>query len=313
MKAKPFRFGVQVSGAGDGAAWAEQARRIEGLGYSTLWVPDHFDAQWGPLVALTAAAMATTTLLVGPLVLDNDYRHPAVVAKEMATLDVVSGGRVEVGIGAGWMRQDYLQNGLKFDPPGVRIQRLAEAVAVVKALWSEPCRAVDFKGIHYSLDGAVGRPRPVQQPRPLLLMAGGGRRMLSLAAREADIVGFNANLAAGEVGPEVARQAVAERFRERVAWVREAAGDRFDDLELHCHTFMCMVGADRRQVAEIMAGPFGVSPGEALEVPIALVGTVDELCDTLLKRREELGFSYWAIPANAFEAFAPVVARLAGT
>lgn len=313
MRAKPFRFGVQVSGAGDGIAWAEQARRIEGLGYSTLWVPDHFDDQWGPMVALTAAATATTTLLVGPLVLDNDYRHPGVVAREMATLDIVSGGRLEMGIGAGWMRQDYSRYGLRFDPPGVRIERLAEAVSMVKALWSELSRGVDFKGVHYTLEGAMGRPRPVQRPRPRLLMAGGGHRMLSLAAREADIVGFNANLAAGEVGPEVARQAVADRFRERVAWVREAAGERFDDLELHCHTFMCMVGGDPRQVAEVMAGPLGVSPAEALEVPIALVGTVDELCDTLQKRREEFGFSYWAIPASAFEGFAPVVARLAGT
>lgn len=310
---KPFRFGVQASGAGDGAAWAEQARRIEALGYSTLWVPDHFDDQWGPLVALTAAATATTTLLVGPLVLDNDYRHPAVVAKEMATLDVVSAGRLEVGIGAGWMRRDYSQYGLRFDPPGVRIERLAEAVAVLKALWSSPPRRVDFKGSHYTLEGAVGHPRHLQNPRPRLLMAGGGRRMLSLAAREADIVGFNANLAAGEVGPEVARQALAERFRERVAWVREAAGERFEDLELHCHTFACLVGVDRGQVAEALAGGFGVSPEEALEVPIALVGTVDELCETLQQRREEFGFSYWAIPATSFEAFAPVVARLAGT
>ncbi len=313
MKSRPFRFGVQVAGAADGAAWGDQARRMEALGYSTLWVPDHFDDQWAPLVALTAAAMATTTLLVGPLVLDNDYRHPAVVAKEMATLDVVSGGRLEVGIGAGWMRQDYSQYGLEFDPAGVRIRRLSEAVTVMKALWSEAGREVDFEGTHYTLRGARGRPRPLQRPHPRLLMAGGGRRMLSLAAREADIVGFNANLAAGEVGVEVARQALAERFRERVAWVREAAGERFDDLELQCHTFVCLVGADRRQVAEVMSGSFGVTPEEALEVPIALVGGVDELCDVLEQRREEFGFSYWAIPAGAFEAFAPVVARLAGT
>lgn len=313
MGVKPFRFGVQAGTAADGRAWLELARKVEGSGYSTLWVPDHLDDQWGPLVALTAAAMATSTLLVGPLVLDNDYRHPGMVAKEMATLDVVSGGRLELGLGAGWLRSDYEQFGLEFDPPGVRIDRLEEAVAVIKALWSEERGAADFKGLFYSLDGAVRHPRPVQQPRPRLLLAGGGRRMLSLAAREADIVGFNANLAAGAVGMDTARQAVAGRFRERVRWVREAAGDRFDDLELHCHTFLCMVGADRRQVAEVMSGPFGVTPDEALDVPIALVGTVDELCETLQQRREEFGFSYWAIPASACEAFAPVVARLAGT
>ena len=311
MAGRRFRFGVQVAAAADGKAWADQARRAEALGYSTLWVPDHLDDQWGPLVALTAAAAATTSLLVGSLVLDNDYRHPAVVAREMATLDVVSGGRVEVGVGAGWLRSDYLRHGLAFDPPAVRIRRLEEAVAVMKALWSGT--DVDFDGHHYRLLGARGHPRPVQAPHPPLLMAGGGRRMLSLAAREADIVGFNASLAAGEVGPAVAREALAERFRQRVAWVRAAAGDRFDQLELQCHTFMCLVGADRRQVAEAMAGPFGVTPEQALEVPLALVGTVDELCEVLEQRREEYGFSYWAIPGSALEAFAPVVARLAGT
>lgn len=314
MGVKAFRFGVQAGTAADGRAWRELARKVEGSGYSTLWVSDHLDDQWGPLVALTAAAMATSTLMVGPLVLDNDYRHPGMVAKEMATLDVVSGGRLELGLGAGWMRSDYEQFGLEFDPPGVRIDRLEEAVAVIKALWGpQEQRGTDFKGLHYSLQGASRLPRPVQRPRPRLLLAGGGRRMLSLAAREADIVGFNANLAAGSVGMETARQSVADRFRERVRWVREAAGERFEELELHCHTFLCMVGADRRRVAEVMSGPFGVSPEEALDVPIALVGTVDELCETLQQRREEFGFSYWAIPATAFEAFAPVVARLAGT
>lgn len=313
MRSRAFRFGVQVSAAADGRAWTDQARRIEDLGYSTLWLPDHLDDQWGPVVALTAAATATTKLLIGPLVLDNDYRHPGVMAKEMATLDVVSGGRLELGMGAGWMRSDYEQHGIPFDPPGTRIDRLEEAVAVVKALWSEERGEADFDGSHYSLRGATRRPRPVQRPRPRLMLAGGGRRMLSLAAREADIVGFNANLSAGAVGPGVARQALAEKFRERVAWVREAAGERFDDLELHCHTFLCMVGADREQVAQVMAAPFGVTPKEALEVPIALVGGVDELCDVLQQRREEYGFSYWAIPGSAFEDFAPVVARLAGT
>ncbi|HVE46633.1 MAG TPA: TIGR03621 family F420-dependent LLM class oxidoreductase [Acidimicrobiales bacterium] len=312
MAARPFRFGVQVSSAADGQAWAELARQVEDLGYTTLWVPDHFDDQWGPLVALTAAAMATTTLLVGPLVLDNDYRHPAVVAREMATLDLVSNGRVELGLGAGWKRSDYDRLGLDFDPPGVRIDRLEEAVSIIKMLWTDDDGHADFKGLHYTMQGADRLPLPVQRPRPPLLLAGGGRRMLSLAAREADIVGFNASLAAGEVGPAMAREGLADRFRQRVIWVRDAAGERFDGLELHCHTFLCMVGADRRSVAEVMAGPFGVSVEEAMDVPIALVGPVEELCEVLQQRREELGFSYWSIPAKSYEAFAPVVARLAG-
>lgn len=311
MRKNPFRFGVQVSGAPDARGWRERARSAEDMGYSTLWVPDHFGDQWGPLVALTAAAEATSTLRVGALVFDNDYRHPGVLAKEVATLDVVSEGRVEFGIGAGWMKSDYEEYGIGFDAPSVRLDRLEEAVAVAKAMWAEG--SATFSGRHYRVEGAQGRPRPVQRPHPPFLMGGGGRRMLSIAARQADIVGFNANLRSGEMGPEMARSALAERFRERVAWVREAAGERFDQLELQCYTAFCLVGVDARATAEAMAPAFGITPDQALEVPIALVGGVDELCETLERRRDEYGFSYWSIPGEACDAFAPVVARLAGT
>ena len=310
MGLHPFRFGVQFPAASDGRTWRDLARAAEDLGYATFWMPDHLDDQWGPLVGLTAAAAATTTIRVGALVLDNDYRHPGVVAKEMATLDLVSDGRVELGLGAGWLRSDYDRHGLTFDRPGVRVERLEEGVKVVKALWSGA--PADFEGRHYRLCGASGWPRPRQRPHPPILVAGGSRRVLGVAAREADIVGFNTSLAAGEVGPEAARSALAARFRERVEWVRDEAGDRFDQLELQCHTSFCLVGVDRRATAEAVAPGFGITPEEALEVPIALVGSVDEICHTLERRREELGFSYWAIPGEAFQAFAPVVSRLAG-
>ena len=310
MPARPFRFGVQVSGAPDGSSWRDLARLVEDLGYSTLWMPDHLDDQWAPLVGLTAAADATTTLRVGPLVLDNDYRHPAVVAREAATLDLVSDGRVELGLGAGWLRSDYDAHGLSYDPPATRVERLEEGVQVVKALWAGG--PATFEGKHYRLSGAEGFPRPVQEPRPPLLIGGGARRVLTLAARQADIVGFNVSLGVGRVAPELAREALVERFRERVGWVREAAGERFDQLELHCHTSVCLVGVDRRAVAEAMAPSFGITPEEALAVPIAMVGTVDDICESLEQRREELGFSYWAVPGDAVRAFAPVVARLAG-
>lgn len=310
MAVRPFRFGVQVKAAVDAKAWADQARAVEDLGYSTLLVPDHFGEQFGPLVGLTAAATATTSLRVGTLVFGNDYRHPAVLAKEMATLDVLSGGRVELGMGAGWLRSDYDDHGLSLDPPGVRIERLDEAVRVVKALWAGG--DVSFEGRHYRLDGARCLPRPLQRPHPPVLVAGGGRRLLGVAAREADVVGFNTSLAAGKVGPEAARSALPARFRERVAWVREAAGDRFDGLELQCYTAFCLVGVDPRATAAVMAPGFGITPEEALEVPIVLAGSVDEICHTLERRRAEYGFSYWSIPGDAFHAFAPVVARLAG-
>jgi len=307
----PFRFGVQAASAPSGRAWRERARAAEDLGYSTLWVPDHLDDQWAPLVALTSAAEATSTLGVGALVFDNDYRHPAVLAKEIATLDLVSDGRVEFGLGAGWMRSDYDAHGLDYDPPGVRIDRMAEGLAVMKALWAPGVSSL--AGKHYSLSSAMGQPKPLQRPHPPVLIGGGGRRLLSIAARQADIVGFNANLAPGVVGREVARSALAERFDERVAWVREAAGPRFSSLELHCHTFICMVGAEPRSTAAALAPTFGVSIEEALEVPIVMVGSVDHICEVLAERRERYGFSYWAIPADSAAAFAPVVSRLAGT
>lgn len=310
MGLRPFRFGVQLASAPDVRTWRDRARAAEDLGYATLWMPDHFDHQWGPLVGLTAAAVATTTVRIGSLVFDNDYRHPALLAKEMATLDIVSEGRVELGMGAGWMKSDYDEFGIAFDPPGTRVARLEEGVQVVKAMWAEG--KADFAGAHYRLSQASNRPRPVQRPRPPIMIAGGGKRVLGVAAREADIVGFNMNLASGRVGSAAARSAVAERFRERVEWVREAAGDRFDALELHCNTQFCLVGADRRATAEAMAPGFGITPDEALEVPVALVGSVDEICHSLERRREEFGFSYWGVPGDACEAFAPVVARLAG-
>lgn len=310
MGLRPFRFGLQLPSATDGRAWRDTARAAEDLGYSTLWMPDHLDDQWGPLVGLTAAAAATTTIRVGALVFANDYRHPAVLAKEAATLDLVSEGRLEMGMGAGWLRSDYDEYGLPYDTPGTRIERLGEAVHVVKAMWAGG--KVTFDGRHYQLREARGAPRPVQRPHPPLLVGGGGRNVLTLAAREADIVGFNTNLSAGRIGPEVARSALAARFAERVAWVRQAAGRRFDDLELQCHTSFCLVGADRRATAAAMAPAFGITAEEALDVPVALVGSVEEICDTLEQRRERYGFSYWAVPGDACAAFAPVVARLAG-
>ena len=307
---RPFRFGVQVKGAADAKAWADQARAAEDLGYSTLLMPDHFGDQWAPLVGMTAAAAATTSIRLGALVFGNDYRHPAVLAKEMATLDVVSEGRLELGMGAGWMRADYDQLGLPYQRPGVRVERLEEAVRVVKALWGGG--DVSFAGRHYRLDGARCLPQPVQRPHPPVLVAGGGRKVLGVAAREANIVGFNTSLAAGKVGSETARSALPERFRERLDWVRDAAGDRFGELELQCYTALCLVGVDPRQTAAVMAPGFGITPEEALGVPIVLAGSVDEICHTLERRREEYGFSYWSIPGDALHAFAPVLARLAG-
>jgi probable F420-dependent oxidoreductase len=305
----PFRFAVQLSKASSPAAWRDLARKIEDLGYSTLYIPDHFDEQYGPLVALTVAAEATEHLRVGSLVFDNDYRHPLVLAKETATLDLFSEGRLEVGIGAGWLRSDYDESGIAYDRAGLRVDRMEEGIAVMKALWA--AEVASFEGEHFRLVGAHGYPRPHSRPHPPLLVGGGSRRVLSIAGREADIVGINPSLAAGHIGPEISAQLGPDLYRQRVAWVREAAGDR--DVELQCLTFFVSVGEPRSELAERLSMLLSLPPEVAAEVPLALGGTVDEIVETLEQRRESLGLTYWVIHEAELEAFAPVVGRLAGS
>lgn len=307
----PFRFAVQASGAATGAAWRERARIVEDLGYSTLYVPDHLDDQWGPLVALTVAAEATTTLRVGPLVLDNDFRHPVVLAKEVATLDLVSEGRLELGLGAGWLRADYDQSGMVFDPPAVRIDRLAEAIAVMRQLWADG--RASWQGTHYTVPGAVGTPSPHRSGGPTLVVGGGSRRILTLAAQQADIVSIVPSLAAGQIGSETAAESLLDRYRQRVKWVRDAAGARAQAVELQCWTMVAQVMPDRRAFLEQMAPVFSVTADDIADTPVAVVGTVSEICETLQRRREELGFSYVVIRDHEAEGFGPVVAALAGT
>ena len=307
----PFRFGVQLSNASSGPAWRELARTIEGLGYSSLFIPDHFEDQFGPLVALPVAAEATTDLKVGSLVFGNDYRHPIVLAKEIATLDLLSEGRVEFGLGAGWMTTDYEQSGIGNDPPGVRISRMAESLAVMKSLWSTG--AATLAGEHYTITGAIGAPLPFSRPHPPIIIGGGGRRVLGIAAREADIVGVNPSLAAGYVGPEVLETTTAEYYDQRIAWIREAAGDRFDALELQCLTFLVQIVPDREDAVERLASMMGVTPEQVDGSPIALVGTIEQIAERLVERRERFGFSYIVVHEAEMEAFAPVVAALAGT
>lgn len=307
----PFRFGVQAGGPADARGWAELARRAKDLGASTLTVADHLDDQLGPIAALATAAAATTTLRVGALVLSNDYRHPAVLAKEAASLDVLSDGRLELGLGAGWMTSDYEQAGIPLDPPGTRVDRLAEAVGVIRALLAGG--PVHHHGEHYRIDGLVGTPAPVQRPHPPILIGGGGRRILTLAAREADIVGINVDLRAGVIDERAGPDATLEATDRKLAWIRDAAGGRFADLELQVRVHVALVSDDRAGVAELLAPALGIEPAAALATPHALVGTVDEICDQLVERRERWGISYVGISADALDAFAPVIARLAGT
>ena len=290
-------------------AWRALARSCEDLGYSCLYIPDHFDDQFGPLVALTVAAEATSTLRVGSLVFDNDYRHPVVLAKEIATLDLASDGRVEFGLGAGWRTTDYDESGIALDPPAVRVERMLEGLTIMRELWSG--EKVTFSGAHYQVDGAQGLPRPTRVPP--IVIGGGSRRILSIAGRQADIVGVNPSLRSGSVGADMVAGVLPERWDERVRWVRDAAGDRIDRVELQIMTFLVEVGSPRREALERTAGMFGLTPEVLADVPIGIAGTVDEICEQLQQRRERWGFSYVVIHEGEVDAFAPVVARLTGT
>jgi probable F420-dependent oxidoreductase len=307
---RPFRFGVQASSATNRSAWVELARRVEAEGYSTLTLPDHLNDQLAPLPALMAAADATTTLRVGGLVLDNDFKHPVVLAKELATVDLLSDGRLEIGIGAGWMRADYENTGIPYDPPGVRIDRMVEGVQLIKALLSPG--PAELQGRHYHVTGLEGFPKPVQQPWPPILIGGGGRRMLRVAAREADIVGINGTLTAGEIGPDVLGSMRAAAVDEKIPWIREAAGDRFDAIELNVRAFFVSVTNDRDGTAAGIGTALGYDADEVRATPFALIGSPEQLVDDLQVRRERWGFSYIIVGAEDTDAFAPVVAELAG-
>jgi probable F420-dependent oxidoreductase len=307
-----FRFGVAVTTAASGEAFAELARRAEACGYSSLFVPDHFvDHPLAPMPALAAAAAVTTTLRVGPLVLGNDYKHPVVLAREAATLDLLSGGRLELGIGAGWMTVDYEKAGLPLDPPAVRIKRLEESITVLKGLFADG--PFSFSGEHYTVTELDGMPKPVQRPHPPFVIGGGGPKILKVAAREAEIVGINALLRSGDgTSPESVHSLTPAATDQKVAWLREAAGDRYDDLELQTLVGFVLSTDDRDSIGQGMAAAFGVEPEDALAAPVTLVGTQDQMVEALETRRDRWQISYHVIPAESLELFAPVVARLAG-
>ena len=305
-----FRFALQVSEADSAQAWRSLARRAEDLGYSTLYLPDHLHGQWSPMVACAVAAEVTTTLRVGTLVLDNDFRHPVLLAQEAATLDILTGGRFEFGIGAGWMTTDYEQSGIPLAPPSVRIRRLEESLEIMRAMWRDG--SATFSGEFYDVHGAVGSPEPVTPGGPPIVIGGGSKRILTLAGRQAEVVSIVPSLAAGHIGREVAAESVVEKYRQRVQWVRDAAGERSGDIELQCWTVAVQVVPNAGEVFETMAPLFDLTPDQLRDAPLALIGTVPEIVETLRRRREELGFSYIVVHEAEFEALAPVVAELAG-
>ncbi|MBI3515328.1 MAG: LLM class F420-dependent oxidoreductase [Proteobacteria bacterium] len=310
---KPFRFGVNVWHVRSSAEFAATARKIEGLGYDTLTLPDHLTEHIAPIPALVSAAAATKRLRVGTNVLNNDLRHPVLVAREAAAVDVLSDGRLQLGLGAGSIRSEYDQAGMVFDPGRTRVERLSEAVTIIKGLLAgEP---VTFAGRHYRVSGHTIAPLPVQRPHPPILIGGNGPRLLALAAREADIVGFSGITftRGGAVPPDLSGWRVSS-VDERVQRVREAAGDaRFARLELNALVQRVVVTDDRRGSAEELARRWTqLTPDEILQSPYVLIGTVDQMVEDLQARRQRWGISYYVVFEPYLDAFAAVVARLAG-
>jgi probable F420-dependent oxidoreductase len=314
---RPFRFGVIGEAITSRERLLDTAHRAEALGYSTLLLRDHFVAepfgdQLAPLMALMAVAGATRTLRVGSLVLNNDYRHPVVLAKEAATLDLLSGGRFELGIGAGWLRDEYERAGMPFDPPAIRVSRLQESLQVLKGMLAGP--TLTFKGERYTVDGIAGFPVPVQRPHPPILVGAGSRRMLGIAGQEADIVGILPRaLPEGTISGELSERS-PQHVARKVEWVEQAAEQRSRQVEFSM-VLTVALGGDHRQAAERLAVQqgWGAAAGElVLEMPSVAAGPAERVVEQLQVRRDRYGFSYLVVADGDMDTFAPVVERLAG-
>jgi probable F420-dependent oxidoreductase len=321
MAHRPFRFAVQSYAAQSPAEWREKARKAEDLGYSAFMLADHYIGP-GPALAATnhpvqvlasvpaiaVAAEATSRIRVGCRVFCIDYHHPVVLAKEAATLHWLSGGRLELGLGAGWLEGEYDAMGVRFDPPQVRISRLQEAIALVRAHFSGDC--LEHKGEHFSVHGFQGVPQ--LDAHPPLMIGGGSKRVLQLAAREADIVSLNFNNRTGKIGTEGVRSSTADETARKVSWIREAAGPRLGSIDIEIGAYFTVVTSDPAAAAATLATTLGLEQEEMLQHPHALLGTPDAICDTLLERRERYGINYVTVNDSVMEPFAPVVERLSG-
>ncbi len=312
---RPFRFLADASYDDRGRSLADTARAAEDLGYDVLVVVDHLLDIPGPISAMATIAAATSRIRVGTFVLNNDLRHPAVLAQELAAIDVLSGGRLEIGIGAGWNASEYRAIGLPFDPTPVRQARLAEGVAVLKGCFCDD--PFSFAGTHYTITGHDGRPKPVQRPHPPILIGGGGRRTLTLAAREADTVGIAPRIGAGQRADPASLTIAATE--EKIGWVREAAGARFDELELNIYpsTSPIIVTDHPRKAAGDLADRLRARTGQdvavddLLESPHIYIGSIDALTEKIRSLRERLGISSFML--GGVGELAPIVSRLAGS
>jgi probable F420-dependent oxidoreductase len=312
---RPFRFLADAVGVVDGKTLAEKARRAESIGYDVVVMTDHLLEQLAPIPAMATIAAATDKLRIGTFVFNNDLRHPAVLAQDLATLDVLSGGRLEIGIGAGWNRPEYDEIGLPFESGGTRVERLAESIAVLKGLFGD--KPFSFAGKHYTIRKRDGQPKPVQKPHPPLMIGGGGRRVLTLAGREANIVSLAPRL--GKEGRGDPASLTLAATEEKIGWVREAAGDRFGELELNVYPSgspVVVTDHARQEVAKVrdtLRERTGqdISEDELLESPHVFIGSIEGLVEKFRMLRERLGIS--SLMLGEIDELAPVVERLAGT
>ena len=321
---RPFRFAVQSYSASSAADWRTQAQRAEELGYSTFHTADHHIGP-GPALdptnhgvqdfaavpAIAAAAAATTSIRVGCRVFCTDYRNPVVFAKELATLDVLSDGRIEVGIGCGWLENEYDAIGIPFDRAGIRIDRMEETLRVLRAHFADGI--VNVTGDHVHAVDFEGVPKPTSPGGPPIMIGGGSKRVLGVAGREADIVSLNFDNHTGALGAASVASGTGDQTRQKLEWIRSGAGDRFGDLELEIAAYFTVITDDAAGAAAGLAGRFGAEADAFDGHPHALIGTVDEICATLQARRDEFGISYVTVSNRAMDAFAPVVDRLSGS
>ncbi|HVA25086.1 MAG TPA: TIGR03621 family F420-dependent LLM class oxidoreductase [Chloroflexota bacterium] len=308
MTSRKFRFGVLHRAAPTRAEWQTLARRAEDLGYDTFLISEHFGVHLSMGAALVSAAEATSRLRVGTMVCDIDFRHPALLAKEAASIDVLTEGRFELGLGAGWMLSDYQQTGIPFDPPGVRVERFRETLAILKGLFADG--PLTFRGKQFEIEGLEGLPKPKQRPHMPIVIGGGGPRMIELAAREADILSVAMQSLPG--GGLDWLNASSAAFDEKLALIRETAGERYASLEVSLLMQKTVITDDRGRAAEQQAGAWQISPEAVLDSPLALIGSADQVVEDLEVRRGRWDASYVCVFAEAMEAFAPVVSRLAG-
>ncbi len=304
-----FRFGAKATRAASAKEWTDLAKQAEDLGYASFQIDDHFGNQLAPVPAIMAAAAATSTILVGPHVAGIDFRNPVLFAKEAATIDLLSDGRMLLGLGAGWSKDDYAIAGIEQASAAVRIERLGEAVQIMRGLWG--AGPFSFQGQHFQVAEVDAKPKPISNIP--ILIGGGGKKLLTLAAQSADIVGINPQIVARSINPRSMATAAADVVDEKIAWVKEAAGDRFGDIELQLQLFMTAVTDEPGPVIDGLAKAFGLPPEVVATAPFFQVGSIAQIKENLIAMRERWGISYIVCQNDGTKALAPIVAELAGT